>query len=292
MHAQLIPSELAEEATGALAALLQGRVSGSPDEEHFARDWAPLWDELARDGWTAIADRVDSQFSLLDLTSFAQVWGCYLVPLPFVATLAVRRHLPAPPGAGDRLTYAVAEPEATLVPHGGAAAAVLTGDGLAETGALPRPVGTDSWAASAPATILPAGLAPTDGAAARNAVILAAAEAVGAATEVLRRSVAYAKLREQFGQPIGRFQAVKHRLANMHCSAELAASALAWACFEPDDTSRALRAALAGCLRVAEQAVQVHGGIGYTWEAAPHRYYRHIMAMRRIVVAGSGPGSA
>ena len=62
------------------------------------------------------------------------------------------------------------------------------------------------------------GLAPADPAAARDAVILAAAEAVGAATEVLRRSVAYAKLREQFGQPIGHFQAVKHRLANMHCS--------------------------------------------------------------------------
>ena len=292
MHAQLIPSELAEEATGALAALLRGRVSSTPDEEHFARDWAPLWDELARDGWTAIADRGDSEFSLLDLTSFAQMWGCYLVPLPFVATLAVRRHLPAPRDPADRLTYAVAEPEAVLVPHGPAAAAVLTGDGLAEMAALPGPAGTDAWAASAPVTILPAGLAPADAEAARDAAILAAAEAVGAATEVLRRSVAYAKLREQFGQPIGRFQAVKHRLANMHCDAELAASAVAWACFEPDDTPRALRAALAGCLRVAEQAVQVHGGIGYTWEAAPHRYYRHIMAMRRIVVAGAAPESA
>lgn len=290
MHAQLIPSELAEEATGALAALLQGRVAGSPDEEHFARDWAPLWEELARDDWTVIADRGESEFSLLDLTAVAQVWGRYLVPLPFVATLAVRRHLAAPPGPADRLTYAVAEPEASLVPHG--AAAVLTGDGLAEMGTLPGPAGTDAWAASAPITILPSGLAPADPAAARDAVILAAAEAVGAATEVLRRSVAYAKLREQFGQPIGHFQAVKHRLANMHCSVELAASALAWACFEPGDTPRALRAALAGCLRVAEQAVQVHGGIGYTWEAAPHRYYRHIMAMRRIVVAGSGPRPA
>src|SRR5580692_1682020 len=122
MHAQLIPTELAEEASGALAALLQGRVAGSPDEEHFARDWVPLWDELARDGWTTIADRDDSQFSLLDLTSFAQIWGRYLVPLPFVTTLAVRRHLPAPPGPADRLTYAVAEPEATLVPYGPAAA--------------------------------------------------------------------------------------------------------------------------------------------------------------------------
>ena len=74
----------------------------------------------------------------------------------------------------------------------------------------------------------------------------------------------------------------------MHCQVELATSALAWACFEPAGTARALRAALAGCLLVAEQAVQVHGGIGYTWEAAPHRFYRHIMSTRRIVNATLG----
>jgi hypothetical protein len=219
---------------------------------------------------------------------FAQVWGRYLIPLPFVTTLAVRRHLTAPPGVASRLTYAVAEPTATLVPHGRAAASVLTGEGLAQTAALAGPASTDSLAVSAPVTVLPAGVAPAEVPAARDAAILAAAEAAGAAAEVLRRSVAYAKVREQFGQPIGRFQAVKHRLANMHTSVELAASALAWACFEPDESARALRMALAGCLRVAEQAVQVHGGIGYTWEAAPHRFYRHVMAMRRIVIAGTG----
>ena len=219
---------------------------------------------------------------------FAQVWGRYLIPLPFVTTLAVRRQLTAPPGVATRLTYAVAEPAATLVPHGGAVASVLTGDGLAEAAALAGPASTDSWAVSAPVAVFPASVAAADVPAARDAAILAAAEAVGAAAEVLRRSVAYAKVREQFGQPIGRFQAVKHRLANMHCSVELAASALAWACFEPDESARALRTALAGCLRVAEQAVQVHGGIGYTWEAAPHRFYRHVMAMRRIGVAGTG----
>jgi hypothetical protein len=290
MHAQLIPTTLCEEATSALADLLEARAASVLDDGYFARDWAPLWDELARDGWTAVADRADGQFSLLDLTAFAQVWGRYLIPLPFVTTLAVRRHLTAPPGTAARLTYAAAEPTATLVPHGPAAAFVLTGHGLADTAALAAPASTDSWAASAPVAVLPAGLAPAGAAAARDAAILAAAEAVGAAAEVLRRSVAYARVREQFGQPIGRFQAIKHRLANMHCSVELAASALAWACSEPDETARALRPALAGCLRVAEQAVQVHGGIGYTWEAAPHRFYRHIMAMRRIVIAGTGPG--
>jgi len=139
----------------------------------------PLWDELARDGWTAVADRAAGQFSLLDLTAFAQVWGRYLIPLPFVATLAARRHLIAQPGVATRLTYAAAEPGATLVPHGPVANSVLTGQGLTDMAALAGPASTDSWAASAPVTVLDAGLAPADAPAARDAAILAAAEAVG-----------------------------------------------------------------------------------------------------------------
>jgi hypothetical protein len=285
MQAQLIPTPLCEEAIDALGELLTGRASATLDDGYFAADWTSLWDELARDEWTAIADSTDSQFSLLDLTAFAQLWGRYLVPLPFVPTLAVRRNLPAPPAPETRLTYAVAEPGATLLPHGPAAAMVLVADGLADADTLAEPVGLDDWAASMPVAVLPGGLAPAPATVAREAAILATAEAVGAAAEILRRSVEYAKLREQFGQPIGRFQAIKHRLANMHCSVELAVSALAWACSEPDHAARALRSALAGCLLVAEQAVQVHGGIGYTWEAAPHRYSRHIMSMRRVVIA-------
>ena len=296
MQAQLIPTALCEEATRAFADLLTGRASATLNDEYFARDWSPLWDELVRDGWTVIADPPDSEFSLLDLTAFAQVWGHYLVPLPFVPTLAARRARAAPggPGAADglvapaaRLSYAVAEADAILVPLGGLADQVLTGDGLVSAPASGR-AGSDDWAASAPIALLPGGLAPVSAAAAAQGAILATAEAVGAAAAALQRAVEYAKVREQFGQPIGKFQAVKHRLANMHCSRELAASALAWACAEPESAGRALRAALGHCLLVVEQAVQVHGGIGYTWEAAPHRYYRHVMGMRRLVLAAVG----
>ncbi|HUZ24968.1 MAG TPA: acyl-CoA dehydrogenase family protein [Streptosporangiaceae bacterium] len=288
MHAQLIPTTLCEEAAIAFADLLKGRAGGGLNDEHFSRDWSPLWDELVRDGWTVIADRPDAEFSLLDLTAFARAWGSYLVPLPFLPTLAVRRGLDTPPEPDARLSYAVAEQGTTLVPYGPTARVVLTADGLTGPDALPTAAGIDDWAASAPTTLLPAGTGPASAAMRRDGAILSAAEAVGAAAAVLRRSVEYAKVREQFGQPIGRFQAIKHRLANMHCSVELAASALAWACFEPDDAARALTLALGHCLQVAEGAVQVHGGIGYTWEASPHRYYRHIMSMRRIVAAAVG----
>jgi len=288
MHAQLIPTTLCEEATGAFADLLKGRADDGLNDDHFARDWNSLWDELVRDGWTAIADSPDGDFSLLDLTAFARVWGRYLVPLPFVPTLVARRGVATPPEPGARLTYATAEPGFTLLPYGPAAASVLTADGRVEAVSLPEALGVDDWAASAPVTLMPAGVGPAAAPVRREGAILAAAEAVGAAAAVLRLSVDYAKVREQFGQPIGRFQAIKHRLANMHCEVELATSALAWACFEPGEAGRALTVALGHCLRVAEAAVQVHGGIGYTWEAAPHRYYRHIMSMRRIVVSAAG----
>jgi alkylation response protein AidB-like acyl-CoA dehydrogenase len=282
MTAQLITTDLCAEAVVGFADLLKGRASGTLNDDYFARDWGPLWDELVRDGWTVIADPPDSEFSLYDLTAFAQVWGRYLVPLPFIATLAVRRALDTAPGPEARLSYVLAEHGAALALS---ADQLLTSDGLIQT---PAPEGTDDWAASAPIALLPPGTGPAPAAVRAEGAILATAEAVGAATATLERAIAYAKVREQFGQPIGAFQAIKHRLATMHCSAELAASALAWACSEPEQADRALRAALEHCLLVAEQSVQVHGGIGYTWEADPHRFYRHIMSMRRIVLAAVG----
>jgi hypothetical protein len=282
MTAQLITTDLCAEAVVGFADLLKGRVPGTLNDDYFAQDWSPVWDELVRDGWTAIADPPDSEFSLYDLTSFAQVWGRYLVPLPFTATLAVRRALDPGPGPETRLSYVVAEDGGVLALR---ADQVLTADGLIP---VPDPVRTDDWAASAPIELLSASISPAPDTVRTDGAILAAAEAVGAAAATLERAVAYAKVREQFGQPIGAFQAVKHRLANMHCSAELAASALAWACAEPEQAGRALRAALEHCLLVAEQSVQVHGGIGYTWEADPHRFYRHVMSMRRIVLAAVG----
>ncbi|MDQ2810848.1 MAG: acyl-CoA dehydrogenase family protein [Actinomycetota bacterium] len=285
MTAQLITTGLCAEAVVGFADLLQGRASGTLGDDYFARDWNPLWHELVRDGWTVIADPPDSEFSLYDLTAFAQVWGRYLVPLPFITTLAVRRSADTEPEPEIRLSYLVAEMGAGLVPFGAQASQVLTADGLVPA---PTPAGSDDWAASAPIALVDARPGPAPAAVRADGAILAAAEAVGAATTTLEHAVAYAKVREQFGQPIGAFQAVKHRLANMHCSAELAASALAWACSEPEHADRALRAALEHCLLVAEQSVQVHGGIGYTWEADPHRFYRHIMSMRRIVLAAVG----
>ena len=127
------------------------------------------------------------------------------------------------------------------------------------------------------------GVAPAAVAAARDtAAVVLAAEAVGGAQRLLDMSVEYARTRLQFGRTIGSFQAVKHRCADMLVEVEHARSAAyhaAWAADAGTDEPR-LAADLATVvaaetyLRVAKSTVQVHGGIGFTWEHPTHLYYK------------------
>jgi acyl-CoA dehydrogenase len=114
------------------------------------------------------------------------------------------------------------------------------------------------------------------------AAVVLAAEAVGGAQRLLDMTVEYAKTRLQFGRAIGSFQAVKHRCADMLVDVSHARSAAyhaAWAADGGTDDPR-LAADLAttvtaqSYLRVAKNTVQVHGGIGFTWEHPTHLYYK------------------
>lgn len=109
-----------------------------------------------------------------------------------------------------------------------------------------------------------------------------AAEMLGGAEAVMNLAVEYAKVREQFGRPIGSFQAVKHRCADMLVDVEGMRSAAyhaAWA-LGTSGSEGAETAAVAKIwcsdagVRVAESALQVHGGIGFTWEADVHLYLK------------------
>jgi alkylation response protein AidB-like acyl-CoA dehydrogenase len=112
--------------------------------------------------------------------------------------------------------------------------------------------------------------------------VLAAAEAVGVAERALETSVAYAKVREQFGKPIGSFQAIKHRCADMAVRTEVARSAVTWAAVAvrdglPDAAFHvhvAKTLATGAALTNATDNVQNHGGMGYTWEADAHLYLK------------------
>ena len=108
------------------------------------------------------------------------------------------------------------------------------------------------------------------------------ASAVGSMRRQLDACVAYARSREQFGQPIGSFQAVKHRCADMLVDVEGMRSAAyygAWAVGAGDDgASEAASAAKVWCSdaarRVMASGLQVHGGIGFTWEHDLHLFLK------------------
>jgi len=112
------------------------------------------------------------------------------------------------------------------------------------------------------------------------AKVLVSAEATGGARAATEMAVEYAKVREQFGRTIGTFQAVKHHAANMLVDVELA-NASTWEAVEQiDDPNAALAAgvattrALPGFQRCAQKNIQLHGGIGFTWEHPAHVYLR------------------
>jgi len=115
-----------------------------------------------------------------------------------------------------------------------------------------------------------------------TAAILLAAEQVGGAQRCLDMAVEYAKIRVQFGRPIGSFQAIKHKCADMLLDVESARSAAYYAASVLDDDSESplIAAALAKAhcssayTRVAAENIQIHGGIGFTWEHPAHLYFK------------------
>ena len=118
-----------------------------------------------------------------------------------------------------------------------------------------------------------------------DVIIACAADALGAATAVMNLAVEYAKVRRQFDQPIGSFQAVQHLCVDMYESVELARSGVIhalWAADSAEPAERhlaALRAkAFAGRLAsVGDTAIQVFGGIGFTWEHDAHLYLKRLL---------------
>ncbi|MBT2364669.1 acyl-CoA/acyl-ACP dehydrogenase [Streptomyces sp. ISL-10] len=112
----------------------------------------------------------------------------------------------------------------------------------------------------------------------RQAAVLLAAEAAGAAASALERTVAHVTTREQFGRPIGSFQAVKHRLADAYVHVRAARSAAYHAAREPAAGPLALAQCLRSLRAVAGEAVQLHGGIGFTWEHEAHLYLKRAAA--------------
>ncbi|RPF34332.1 acyl-CoA dehydrogenase [Streptomyces sp. TLI_185] len=185
--------------------------------------------------------------------------GRALVPGPLVAT-----HLAAGevPGAATGETVVAAADgrlvewlaEADVVRPGAEGAAPLKSvDPLTPLHRVPAPARTDPVA-----------------------VLLTAAEQLGTATRVCELAVQHARTREQFGQPIGAFQAVKHLCAQMLVRAEVARAAVYAAAVTADRTDIAAARLLAdeAAVRGARDCLQVHGGMGFTWDSEVHLHLK------------------
>ncbi|WP_281375946.1 acyl-CoA dehydrogenase family protein, partial [Pseudonocardia pini] len=162
---------------------------------------------------------------------------------------------------------------------------VPSGDGFGLlTGARATPVGsydrTTRLAALADGSVeaLPGDASSLEA----RATVLVAADLVGIARSALARTVAYDREREQFGVPVGSFQAIKHALADIHVGVTMAEHAALYAAHAVDigleDAALAVSVAKAKASDVALQStaamIQYHGGIGYTWEHEAHFFYK------------------
>ena len=120
-----------------------------------------------------------------------------------------------------------------------------------------------------------------------DATLAVCAEAVGIMTSLTEKTIEYAKSRVQFGVPISSFQALQHRMVEMYTACEQSRSLLMWAAMMLADgggnSKRAIHSikyqvGVAG-KRVAEEAVQIHGGMGVTWELDVAHYFKRLTAI-------------
>jgi alkylation response protein AidB-like acyl-CoA dehydrogenase len=280
---KLLPTEIAETQFQALGALLSRRDSGRAD----------LWSELTAGDWVRVGlpeARGGGGADLRDLVLLAELWGRHLVSVPLLPTIVLRRWISetAVP-ASARLS---AIHPTGLVPFGAdpQMKIVRSIDATGRVGLLTSVDLVDGFAPSLPLgwTKLEAQLPPE---CVSELQVVAASSAVGAAAAALDATVAYVSKREAFGKAIGSFQAVKHRLANMHIDVELARTAVIWASDDPAAGTEAISIALRRAQRVIAGAIQMHGGMGFTWDMGIHLFMRHVLACTKLVTVAP-PDSA
>ena len=276
-----------------------------------------FWGELSAAGWAgaAVAEEFGGQgLGTVELALVCEALGRSLAPSTFFGNAAAAVLLAAagdhaqrerwlPGMAGGEARGAVgtiaADGRALVFDGAGAAVFILVGAGgavlTAADGCVLEPIeGVDLtrrlFAVSATAT---EALSGDVAAGVDRAEVLLSGELIGVANRAMDLAVEHARTREQFGRPIGAYQAVSHRCADMLLDVESARSAVLFAAWTADHNPAALPRAASiakvagaqGAWRVATSALQVHGGIGFTWEHDCH------LLLRRAVASGHSLGS-
>jgi alkylation response protein AidB-like acyl-CoA dehydrogenase len=261
------------------------------------------WRELAELGWPGIFidERHGGQgLGMVELVILAEELGYALAPSPFLSNALAglllahagsheqrERHLPGIASAERPGTVGIAAGDAALAADAGDAAVVIVADsGSAVVSEAEDAEELRSIDSTRPLFRVPAGEGerlPGDVAAGLDrARIAVSAELVGLAQRSMEMAVEYARERRQFDRPIGAYQAVSHRCAQMLLEVEGARSATYHAAWAADNEPETLPLAAAmaksyasdaGC-RVPASALQVHGGIGFTWEHDLHFFLK------------------
>lgn len=267
-----------------------------------------LWREIVGLGWPGIA--VDERYGgqglgAVELAVLLEELGYACAATPFMSTAVVAAVIQATgsdeqrerwlPGlASGELSGGVGTPD--LVADGEQAAVVVLVDG--DQARLVEEPQAEAFVTIDPtrrfARVIGDGDLLTGGAVARVTAAVAA-EVVGLCQRALEMTLEYVKDRKQFGVPVGSFQAVSHRCAQMLLQTESARSTAYFAAWAADaDPSRlaeaaalAGAAAAAGGREVAASAIQAHGGIGFTWEADVHWLYKRAQ-LDTALLGGAG----
>jgi alkylation response protein AidB-like acyl-CoA dehydrogenase len=293
---------------------VRGVVEGV-GEEAAGGNPGSLWKAAAEQGWLAVTVPEEHDglgLGLVEAQVIARALGAGAAPGPWRGTVlageAVRLagsdaqraawlpRLASGDAVGAFAPRGSAPGTVPAVEYGGIADVVVvrSGDGLAlvqPPAFTTTPVGSyDGTTRLASLQVegvgeeLPGGAAALGELTAR-ATVLIAGDLVGIAREALTRTVAYDREREQFGVPVGSFQAIKHALADLHVGVTMAEHAALYAAYAVDDgldgpdevaLAVAVAKAKAGDVALASTAamIQYHGGIGYTWEHEAHFFYK------------------
>lgn len=247
--------------------------------------------QIQQTGWRSL--RSDGA-SGVEVAIVAEEFGRRLVDVPFLGPVLaddLSRHLGAD---GDGLTT-VAVGDRVIDARGAARALSLAGDSVLAADVQALPDSVDLTRAEAKIVGSPAPLGEVSSAVAAQwralALVTTTADLVGISRGAHAVAVDYAKIREQYGKQIGSYQAIAHLLAESLALIEGSVSILrhaAWAvdALEPADAIRAAQIAKVYCARAArtvcETAIQVHGGIGNTWECLVHVYLRRALTSTEL----------
>jgi alkylation response protein AidB-like acyl-CoA dehydrogenase len=251
--------------------------------------WKQMGEQLGLQGLIIPEDFGGSGYTYVELGVVLEEMGRSLLCAPYFSTVVLAantlihsgdeaakgEYLPGIASGETIATLAFTEPSGKWDEAGITLPATKSGDGWTLTGTKSfvldgKLIGTEGDGWKTLSTVLDL------------AAVGLAAEEVGGAQKVLDMSVEYAKVRIQFGRPIGSFQAIKHKCADMLLEVESAKSAAyygMWCAAEMNDELPSVASlAKAYCseayFHAAAENIQIHGGIGFTWEHPAHLYFK------------------